>query len=161
LKYLQAAFWWSLTLLTLIILDDLLYGPIFWVLSVYSQPLATLCAFAASLSLQLWLLAEMAKKDRSRFASILINRLMLERKNREVQERETTIKESIGSLISAVFGTFVLGGVITTTLLLKKRTYSERDEKFISVLLCVLFSVEFCLIHGGWGIGGVLNGQVS
>lgn len=88
---LVAAGWWALTLGLLILIDDLTYGPIFWVLAVATGQIAIVVAFSIYLAVQLYLVAEGTKSSPSRVAAAILRRLRLARRSEEVGKREVRV----------------------------------------------------------------------
>ncbi|MCB9820117.1 hypothetical protein H6796_02340 [Candidatus Nomurabacteria bacterium] len=161
MKLLQAAFWWATLIITLVIIDDILFGPVFWSLTLVSQSIATLAAFVVSLALQLWLISQAVRQSPHPFARWFLSRLMIERSNKELKRRENSIKKSVTSIGAAFFATLLVGGVIASLQLNKYLQVSVRAKWAVFAMLSAAYSVEFALIHGGWGIGKVLKAVVD
>ncbi len=157
MRIVHGVFWWSVTLITLLILDDLLFGPIFWVLALVNPLLSTVVAFVASVLFQNWLIQAGLKAHPGKLATFFLNRLMLGRKNAEVARREDSIKRSAGSAIGALMVTPLIGSVIPVLLLGKHRLMSAEKLRYFSVLLSVIYAIEFALLHGGYGFGGLVR----
>ena len=146
-------FWWSITLATLIVVDDLLVGPMFWALSVWSATGATLIAFAVSFAVQTWLVRASIKPEPGKIAHAMLSRLSLGHKNKGIAARELSLKNRSATLTGAIVSTLVVGGVIPTIMLAKQGV----DVARITYLLACIYSVEFAAIHGGYGLGGLVR----
>lgn len=151
MEIVRSIFWWSITLATLIVVDDLLVGPMFWTLSVWSAPGATLIAFVVSLAAQTWLVRASIKPEPGRIARAMLNRLLLGHKNKEIAARELSFKNRSVTLTGAIFSTLVVGSVIPTIVLAKQGI----DVARITYLLACIYAIEFAAIHGGYGLGGL------
>ncbi len=156
-KYFLSAFWWLVTIITLFILDDLLFGPFFWALSLWSQAGSTLIAYLASFSFGSWLVLGALRDDPSKPARFFLKRLMLERPNHEIAVREDSIKRTATSFLGALLVTPLIGGVIPTTILAKKAVAPLPVLRRYGVCLTALYAVEFALLHGGYGIGAIVR----
>lgn len=156
-KYLVSLFWWIVTVLTLFILDDLVFGPFFWVISVWNRPLATLLAFVSSWCFGMWLITASFRPNRSRVAKFFLERLLLARKNAEVAQREESIKRQAASVAGAFLVTPLIGAVIPTLLLAKYAVLPKDRLIRLAVPMTALYATEFALIHGGYGIGGIFS----
>lgn len=156
-KALIGAFWWSVTLVTLFILDDLVFGPVFWALSIRSRPLSTGVAFLASWCFGIWLIDAGVRDKPSKLASWFLKRLMLERHNNHVADREDSIKKRAASTMGAILVTPVIGAVIPVLLLDKRQRMTGRSLRTHAFGLTAFYAVEFALLHGGYGIGGIVR----
>ncbi len=156
-KYLVSAFWWTITVLTLFILDDLVFGPVFWTIAVWNQLAATVIAFAASWAFGMWLIIAGMRPAPSRAASFLLKRLMLERKNEEIAAREASIRKQAWSVAGAFLVTPLIGAVIPVLLLNKKQAMSHAQLLRLALVLTALYATEFALIHGGYGLGAIAH----
>lgn len=146
-------FWWLITLAVLIVVDDLLVGPLFWTLSVWSAPGATLIAFFVSLAAQTWLVRASIKPEPGKIARAMLNRLLLGHKNKEIASRELSLKHRSATVTGAIFSTLIIGSVIPTIVLAKQGINVTR----ITYLLACIYAVEFAAIHGGYGLGGLVR----
>lgn len=156
-KLAEGLFWWGVTIVTLFILDDLVFGPLFWALSIRSKPLSTALAFVASWCFGIWLIDAGVRDNPSKLASWFLNRLMLERKNGHISVREDSIKKQAASSIGAVLVTPLIGAVIPVLLLDKRRRMTGTSLRIHAFGLTALYAVEFALLHGGYGIGGLVR----
>ena len=152
----QGIFWWIVTLTTLIIVDDLLFGPFFWALALWSAPVATIIAFAASYAMQIWLIRAGTRPDMGRIARAMLARMMLGHKREEIAVRETSLKERSATIAGAFIMTPIIGGVLPALLLAKRGV----DVTRLSYLLALIYSIEFAAIHGGYGFGWLVRVMV-
>lgn len=157
MRIVHGVFWWIVTLTTLIIVDDLLFGPVFWIISVWNALAVTALAFTASFAMQIWLVRAGTNPNPGRVAKCMLDRLLLGHKNEEVVAREASLKARASSVIGAVIVTPIIGGVIPALLLAKRGV----DVGRLTYLLATIYSIEFAAIHGGYGLGGLVRLVVS
>lgn len=150
-------FWWAVTLVTLILIDDLFFGPAFWALSLLNPLLATVLAFLISFYVQVWVTMEGLTPAPRKLAKLVINRLMLARKSGRIVEREGSLLSRVTSVVSAVLMSLVVGGVLPVLLLNKSGKLSTRHLRRLSLLTSAIYATEFALIHGGYGLGALLG----
>jgi hypothetical protein len=160
LRIARGLFWWTVTILTLIVLDDLVFGPVFWSLALWSRMGAALAAFFASWAFGTWLVFRGTREEPGRVASFFLNRLWLERRNPDVARRERKVREAVTSALAAVVATPFVGGVVPSLLLYKRDALPVVRIRRLAVLLAALYAVEFAAIHG-YGFGGVLRTVVG
>jgi hypothetical protein len=156
-RILSSLGWWVVTLATLIILDDLVFGPVFWFVSLVSPLVAAALAFAASLSFQLWLIRAALRPTRGRFAQMSINKLMFGHKRPAVQVREKSLRRYAASASGALLVSLVIGGVIPIIYLDQRGSMNGHTLRKLGLATSVIYAIEFSLIHGGYGLGGVLR----
>lgn len=154
--FIGSLFWWFITILTLFVLDDMLFGPIFWALSLASQTVATVLAFCIPIATQQWLIREGTKDEQAKIAKFALTKLSLERKNSQISEREEQIKAKSVRYFGAAAVAPLIGGVIPT-LVLYKQGFPRASVLRFSWIPTILYAAEFAAIHGGWGVGGVLR----
>ena len=150
-------FWWGVTLLTLILLDDLLFGPVFWALAAIDVALSTAAAFSASFIFQMWLIHEVLRERQGRIATWFIGRLFMARKRRQIVAREESIQHQVVSSASALAVTLLIGGVLPIVYLHRRQSMSRAALRRLSLATATLYAVEFALIHGGYGLGAVVR----
>lgn len=161
MRIVQSVFWWTMLFFTLLIMDDLVVGPIYWSVALVNPLLATVLAFCVSLLVQLWLVREALSENRqSKLAKGMLKRLMIERTNKEIAVREESIMRSVASIAAAFVVALVIGGVITSILLNSREIVRGTKFNLVSLAVCTLYSIEFCLIHGGWGMGALARSLV-
>lgn len=157
MRVVQVVFWWGITLVTLLVLDDLLFGPVFWSLAVVNPGLSTVAAFVASVSFQQWLVHASLRPRQGKFALFFLQRLSLKRKNSEIASREDSLRRTAASVVGALAVTPLIGGVIPILLLNKHQMMERGKLRLFSVLLAVIYACEFALLHGGYGLGAVVR----
>lgn len=159
-RVVQGAFWWFLTIVTLFVLDDLLFGPFFWMLALIGPLFSTLVAFMFSVMFQIWLVRACLKPEPGKLPAFLLSRLMLERKNAEIAKRESSVKRRATSVVGALLVTPLIGGVIPSLLLHRHGVLSDHKIKRLSLLFALIYGLEFALLHGGYGFGALLRAVV-
>lgn len=155
LRIVHAIIWWGITLAFLFLIDDLVFGPVFWALALVSPVLSTGAAFVASTAFQLVLIREVLQPTRNKIVTFFLKRLLMERTNPEIEMRERSLKRRVTSVLGAVVVTPLLGGVIPISILRKRGDVGERTLRRLALPLSVLYAAEFALIHGGYGIGAI------
>ena len=146
--WLSSIGWWSLTILVLTIVDDLTFGPLFWLLSRTAGPLiAGLTAWVAYTVIQIILVRQGTEETPHRVAAFLLNRLSLERRFDQVGEREQSLHASVTDVVTATLASLVIGGVIPP-LILYRRGRARESVRRISYLTAPLYAAEFGLLHG-------------
>lgn len=157
MRIVREAFWWTLTLLTLFLLDDMVVGPLYWLLALIDPVFSTVVAFVLSAAVQFWMLRELLKVEPSKLASFLLQRLMPTRKTEEIATRERVIGRKAASVAGAVLVTPLIGAVIPITVLNQRKLVDAWTLRCLSVLLVAVYSTEFALIHGGFGLGALMR----
>lgn len=155
-KILRAVFWWGVTLLTLIILDDLVFGPIFWSLAAFNRWLATIVAFFASWIFGLWLVSAGLKEEPSKLANFFLKRLLLGHKTKQIHEREEKVGQAAASGVGALVVTPIIGGVIPALVLRKYDLMKVDTIRRYAVILTAIYAAEFSAIHG-WGVNSLFS----
>ncbi len=152
----RAVYYWILLLASLVVLDDLLFGWIFWALALVHPIFSAVIAFAACWGISYWLVLEGLRAEPKKVAAILLARFGLERKNPEIARREHSLKKKLASVGAAVPMTLLFGGVVTT-LWLRRRAVIPTDSlaRRTGAYLTAVYAVEFMLLHA-LGIGGGL-----
>lgn len=156
MRFLRAFFWWGITLVTLIILDDMVFGPIFWALATYNRLLSTIVAFFASWAFGLWLVNAGLKDEPSKLANFFLSHLMLGHKTKQIHEREEKISRTAATGTGALLVTPVIGGVIPALILRKYELMKLDTIRSYAVLLTAVYAVEFAAIHG-WGVNSLFT----
>lgn len=156
----RTAFWWTLTLILLFLVDDLVFGPIYWSIALYNRVVATVAAFLGSWSFGYWLVQRGTLPEPGRTANFFLSRLLFGRRRlAQVEEREQEIRASVTTKVVAVLATLIIGGTLTA-LLLHKRGLARKQVLGLAFWLCALYAVEFAILHGGWGFGGGLRSLI-
>lgn len=142
------ALWWLATLVTLVILDDLTFGPVFWLISRFGSPLGGfLAALAIYVPVQIFLVMAATSGSPGRIARFFLDRLDLDRRSQNVGDRERRLQEQITGAVSASVLSLLIGGVLPP-LILWKAGYSVGFVRRLSFLTASVYAVEFALIHG-------------
>lgn len=153
---LRTLYYWTLLLITLVVLDDLTFGWIFWALAQIHPMLSALVALCVYWALGYWLTIRGLSPVPGKLAARFLNRLQLERKNPELRDRQDQLKNRITSIAWAVPMSLLLGGVVTTLWLRRRGVVSDTGAYRLGFWLCGLYALEFAFIHG-FGIGGSLR----
>lgn len=149
--------WWAATVITLVLVDDMITGPVFWLLSLVSRPGATIVAFVASFVFQVWLSwAGMNVKSGGR-AEAWTNRLMGARKMTHIEENQESLRRHVVSMASAIVVSPLIGGVLPVLLLHRRGLISVDRLRRLAFVTAAIYATEFALIHGGYGMGAVVR----
>ncbi|MGA0237068.1 MAG: hypothetical protein ACO3PD_01560 [Acidimicrobiales bacterium] len=143
---LRTAWWWFVTFVTLVVIDDLTYGPIYWALGAFIGPVAAVIAFVVYVVAQLFLINRGVRDEPGRIARWLLDRLMLTRKEAEVAKREAVLHERVTGVVLAMMLAPIIGGVLPA-LLLHKRGWSQGAVTRVGMVTSVIYAVEFSLLH--------------
>lgn len=154
--FFESLFWWFVTIITLVLLDDLIFGPIFWALSLASQVFATILAFTIPIATQQWLIRQGVREQPNKYAKTVLAKLSLARKNKHVQKNEERVKAKAAKYTGAVLVSPLIGGVIPV-LVLYKGGIPKRSVLRFSWIPTIIYATEYALLHGGWGFGGMLR----
>ena len=152
-SFLRTFYYWTLLLVTLVVLDDLTFGWIFWALAQIHPLISASAAFAIYWAMGYWIALRGLSPVPGKLASWFLARLQLEHKNPELQVREQMLKEKITSISTAIPMALLFGGVVTTLWLRRRGTVDDSGARSLAFWLCGLYALEFALIHG-FGIGG-------
>ncbi len=148
IRALRATAWWAATLATLVVLDDLTFGPAFWAISRWRGPLAAVVAvFIVYVPAQVFLVVRATEPDPGRVASFFLKRLELQRRSAHVGEREARLHGRVAGSASALALTLVIGGVLPP-LLLWRAGYSTSYVRRLSYATAPLYAAEFAVLHG-------------
>lgn len=150
---LRTLYYWTILFISLLIVDDLTFGWIFWTIAQIHPLVSATLAVTAYWSLGYWITLRGLRPDPGRIASWFLKRLQLERKNSELQAREESLKAKITSVTIAVPMSLLFGGVVTTLWLRRRDIVNDSQAKRLAFWLCGLYALEFALIHA-LGIGG-------
>ncbi|MBI3889328.1 hypothetical protein HY312_01980 [Candidatus Saccharibacteria bacterium] len=143
-------------------MDDLVFGWIFWAVAWWNQVASTVLAFIASFSFQVWLVHAGLREKRGKVAQGMLDKLMLSTRSMSaIEQRERAVKKTVVGIVSAVIVTPLIGSVIPVLLLAKQESLSTKALKRLSLILAALYALEFCLIHGGYGISLAIRSTVQ
>lgn len=141
-------FWWAATVLTLIVLDDLTFGPLFWVLSRIFGPFAAIAAiYAVYVPAQVFIVNQATLPNPGRTARFFLRRLDLTRRRPEISDREDLVHHRVVGGTSAVVSSLLIAGVLPP-LLLWKAGFTRRFVRRISYVTAFVYASEFALLHG-------------
>lgn len=147
-RFAIAFFWWVVTLGTLLVLDDLTFGPAFWWLSrTAGREVASTTAFCLYLGAQILLVYRGTTENPGRLAGFFLRRLDLTRRHAGVEAREKAVRSGIVGGMSAVLAAPVIGGVIPP-LVLWRIGFSQRYVRSLVLLTAPVYAAEFAFIHG-------------
>lgn len=140
--------WWAATLVTLVILDDLTFGPFFWLISRLGSPTAGfLAAFVIYVPVQIALVRAGTSGSPGRLAAAMLRRLDLDRRSKNIADREHRMHERVTGTISALGLSLLIGGVLPP-LILWRSGFSTRFVRVLSVATATIYALEFALLHG-------------
>lgn len=145
---LHAAAWWLVTLVVLVILDDLTFGPFFWALSRIGGPwVAFIAALCIYIPAQIVLVFRATSDQPGRVASFFLRRFDLERRSPHVAAREQRLRARVTGIITAVPMSLVIGGVLPP-LALQRAGYGVTFVRRLSIVTSTLYALEFATLHG-------------
>lgn len=143
-----AGFWWVVTLGTLLVLDDLTFGPLFWWLSrTAGRVAASTTAFCIYFAAQILLVHRGTMESPGRLASFFLRRLDLTRRHPQVEAHERQVRSGIVGGVSAVMLSPVIGGVIPP-LVLWRIGFSRRYVRSLVLVTAPIYAAEFAFLHG-------------
>ncbi len=146
--------WWVATVAVLVVVDDLTFGPAFWAVSrLWGSMAAAGLAFVIYTVVQVWLVRSGTAESPCGLAVWLLQRLQLERKNRNVAENEQRLHSWVGAELPAVLITPVIGGVLPP-LILYKLGYPAGRVRALSLVCAPIYAAEFAFLHG-WIPGSI------
>lgn len=144
----SAVGWWVATLLTLVVLDDLTFGPFFWAISRLVGPGAAVAAvYAVYVPAQVYLVRRATEPEPGPIATFFLRRLQLERRSSAIAERERALHGRVIGAGSAIALSLVIGGVLPL-LLLWRRGFDRSFVRRLSYVTAVVYATEFALFHG-------------
>ena len=143
----RGLFWWVATIATLVVVDDLTYGPISWLLVKFFGQAVIALVFVIYFVAQLYLVNQGIRDSPTRLAGALLDRLQLSRRSSQVADRETHIHEHVtGAALACVFS-LLIGGVLPP-LLLWRRGWSRTAVQRVAVATSAIYAAEFAMLHG-------------
>lgn len=152
---LRTLYYWSLLLIMLFVLDDLVFGWVFWALAQVQLGTTIAIAIVSSWSLGYWLTLRGLKPHPGKIAHFLLSRLQLERKNVELQRREQQFRDRLAAGGAAVPMTLIFGGVVTTLWLRRQGAVDEARARKLAFWLSGVYALEFAFIHALLIGGGI------
>lgn len=143
----RVLFWWVATIATLVVVDDLTYGPISWLLVKLFGQAAIALVFVIYFVAQLYLVNQGIRDSPARLARVLLDRLQLSRRSSQITDRETHIHEHVtGAALACVFS-LLIGGILPP-LLLWRRGWSRIAVQRVAVVTSAIYAAEFAMLHG-------------
>lgn len=140
--------WWLITIVTLVVLDDLTFGPFFWLIArLAGSTIAVALVFAVYIPAQVYLVRRGTEDQPGRIAAFFLDRLDLSRRHPRIREREKALRARVGGSVSAILSSLVIAGVLPP-LLLWKAGYSTRFVRRISWVTATVYAAEFAFLHG-------------
>lgn len=139
--------WWLATLATLVVLDDLTFGPAFWLLSRVSGTwTAVIVVYLIYVPVQVLLVVRGTAPDPGRIASFFLRRFDLERRSAHVARNEQALHRRVLGAGTALLMSLVIGGVLPP-LLLWRQGAERADVRRLSVLTASVYATEFAVLH--------------
>lgn len=140
--------WWVLTIVTLVVLDDLTFGPFFWLVArLAGAPTAVVLIFAIYVPAQVYLVRRGTAEHPGRIAAFFLDRLDLSRRHPRIREREHVLRAQVGGGVSAILSSLLIAGVLPP-LLLWRNGYSTTFVRRISWATATVYATEFAVLHG-------------
>lgn len=140
--------WWLVTLIVLVVLDDLAFGPFFWVIARTASPLvAFFVALAIYVPAQVAIVHRGTSGHPGRIGSFFLNRLDLDRRHTSIRVREDLMRDHVRGALSSCILSLVIGGVIPP-MLLWRRGHSTSFVRRLSLVTATIYATEFALLHG-------------
>lgn len=144
---LSVLLWWTATLVTLAALDDLTFGPFFWLVSrVWSPAASAALVYLIYVPAQVTIVRRATGPEPGRVASYFLRRFDLQRRSARVGANERKLRDSVLGAGTAIPVTLLIGGVLPP-LLLWRRGYEKRFVRRLSVATAVIYATEFALLH--------------
>ncbi len=144
----QVVLWWMATIGTLVVLDDLTFGPAFWLISRTAGPwIAAMTALAIYTSAQIYIVVRATEPEPGRIASFFLGRLDLERRSPVVHANEQKLRSRVAGWGSSILLTPVIGGVIPP-LVLWRRGWDASAARRVACVCAPIYAAEFALLHG-------------
>ncbi len=152
----RAVYYWVLLWVLLTIADDATFGWIFWTIAGFSAWVSAVFAFVSYWLIGYKLVDYGMRDTKPKWADKLLERLMLNRKNPELAQREQQLKDHVTGVVVGLFASLLIGGVVTS-LLLYRRGVSRQQVLRYAAVATAIYALEFALIHG-LGLGGSVLG---
>lgn len=148
LSWWWVACWWTLTVLTLVVLDDLTFGPLFWVISLTAGPwTAAGLAFVIYTVAQVFIVVRATEEVPGRIAAFFLSRLDLNRRSRHIAANEQRLHSRVAGWTSAILITPIIGGVLPP-LLLWRMGWDRGPVRRIACICAPIYALEFAILHG-------------
>jgi hypothetical protein len=146
-RLLSVVFWWAATIVTLVIIDDFVFGPAFWVIArTIGQWPGVAIAFACSVMFQLFLVWRGTAERRGSIARAVMARLRLERRANRIAAYEGTLRGCVVGVTSAILLAPVIGGELPP-MLLWRQGWSANRVRRLAIATAVIYACEFAFLH--------------
>lgn len=153
---LRTLYYWAALFVTLLVVDDLTFGWIFWGISQFNLLASAVAALVIYWGIGYWVTLRGLSPNPGKWASKLLNWLQLDHsKNPELHLREEQLQAKITSVAVAVPMSLLFGGVFTTLWLLRRNVINDHRARRVAIWLTGLFALEVAAIHAV-GIGGLI-----
>lgn len=140
--------WWVATLCTLVVLDDLTFGPAFWFISLALGPgWAMFAVYLTYIPVQTFLVYRATEETPGRIANWWLARLNLQRRSSRIQHNVDSVHQKVTGALSAVPLSVVIGGVLPP-IILWRRGWGRAFVRRISWPCAVTYATVFGVIHG-------------
>jgi hypothetical protein len=145
---LVVAGWWALTLLLLLVLDDLVLGPVFWSISVWKGPVVAVALILVTyIPVQMYFVLRATTDDPGRVTTFYLGRLDVHRRSAQVQRNTDVLSRKVGGATSAVLLSPLVGGVLPC-LVLWRQGHSRRFVCTLALTTSTVFALVYAALHG-------------
>lgn len=134
------------TMATLLIVDDLVSGPMFWLLAQFNRWGAVAIAFLVYWLGQVSVVRSLTSEKPGRWASFILRRLQPRRKSEQIERNERTIRNAVASTALALPLSLVIGGVLPP-MILYSIGYTHVRVRRISLVTAAIYAIEFAFLH--------------
>jgi hypothetical protein len=142
-----SATWWAATIASLVIVDDLVAGPVFWTTSILAGAgVAAIAVACIYIPLQLTLVAICTADPPHPLAARLLRRLRIGQRRGEIGERDAHLHSMVGGIAAAIAVTPLIGGVLPI-ILLSRQGYPRTTLRWLAVITAVIYAAEFAFLH--------------
>lgn len=147
-RWWQFILWWTITVLTLVVLDDLTFGPIFWIISRTAGPwISAALALGIYTAAQVYIVFRATEEVPGRIARFFLRRLDLNRRSRHIADNERKLRGRVAGWTSAVLMTPIIGGVLPP-LLLWRMGWNRTAVRRVVLVCAPIYAMEFAILHG-------------
>ena len=139
---------WVVTVVTLVVLDDLVFGPIFWALARWQgSAVAATVAFVVYFVAQIFIVHQGTRPEPHRAGCVLPASPRPRAGFRPTRRHEEEIRSRVLGAGSAILLSPVIGGVVPP-MVLWHRGHPARFVRRLSVVTAAVYASEFALLHG-------------
>lgn len=148
LAWWRVTIWWIATVVTLVILDDLTFGPLFWLISRTAGPwISAATALVVYTSAQVFIVFRATEDDPGRIAGFFLRRLDLNRRSQHIAANERRLHSQVAGWFSALLMTPIIGGVLPP-LLLWRMGWHRSSVRHVVLVCAPIYAMEFAVLHG-------------